>query len=44
MLQRHLAAPPAEGFAGGPPASVPMDVGLNAVWDTRYADAVRFPE
>ena len=39
------AAPPAEGFGfGGPPASVPMDVGLNRfVWDTRYADAVRFP-
>ena len=38
--------PPAEapGFGTPPAPSVPMDVGLNRfVWDTRHADAVRFP-
>ena len=37
--------PPGEGFfGGGAPPPVPTDVGLNRfVWDTRYADAVRFP-
>jgi hypothetical protein len=38
------APPPAEGFGTGPGPSVPMEVGLNRfVWDTRHADAVRFP-
>jgi hypothetical protein len=38
------ATPPAEGFGGAPPPNVPMEVGLNRfVWDTRYAEAVRFP-
>ena len=38
------AAAPGEGFGGGPPPSVPMEVGLNRfVWDTRHTDAVRFP-
>jgi hypothetical protein len=39
-------APPGEGFGfgAGPPPPVPVEVGLNRfVWDTRYADAVRFP-
>lgn len=37
--------PPSEGgFGAPPPPSVPMEVGLNRfVWDTRHADAVRFP-
>lgn len=36
---------PSEGGFGAPPQpSVPMEVGLNRfVWDTRHADAVRFP-
>jgi hypothetical protein len=41
------AGPPAGeggGFGGGAAPPVPMEVGLNRfVWDTRYADAVRFP-
>ncbi len=41
------APPPAaagEGFGGAPAPSVPMEVGLNRfIWDTRHADAVRFP-
>jgi hypothetical protein len=41
------AGPPAGeggGFGGGAPPPVPTEVGLNRfVWDTRYADAVRFP-
>ncbi len=38
-------SPPGEGgFGGGAPPPVPTEVGLNRfVWDTRYADAVRFP-
>ena len=38
--------PPGEGggFGAGAAPPVPMEVGLNRfVWDTRYADAVRFP-
>ena len=37
--------PPGEGsFGGGAPPPLPTEVGLNRfVWDTRYADAVRFP-
>jgi photosystem II stability/assembly factor-like uncharacterized protein len=38
--------PPAEGggFGAGAAPPVPMEIGLNRfVWDTRYADAVRFP-
>ena len=37
--------PPDEGgFGSGPGAQVPTDVGLNRfIWDTRYADATRFP-
>src|ERR1051325_6442597 len=38
--------PPGEGggFGGGTPPPVPTEVGLNRfIWDTRYADAVRFP-
>jgi len=38
--------PPGEGGfgGGGAPPPVPTEVGLNRfVWDTRYADAVRFP-
>ena len=32
------------GFGAPPPPNVPMEVGLNRfVWDTRHADAVRFP-
>ena len=39
------APPPDEGgFGFGAPARVTTDVGLNRfVWDTRYADATRFP-
>jgi hypothetical protein len=38
------AAEEGEGFAGGGAARVTTDVGLNRfIWDTRYADAVRFP-
>jgi photosystem II stability/assembly factor-like uncharacterized protein len=40
------AGPPAgEGFfSGGGPPPLPIEVGLNRfVWDTRYANAVRFP-
>ena len=39
-------APPAGegGFGGGAPPPLPADVGLNRfVWDTRHAEAVRFP-
>jgi hypothetical protein len=40
-------APPAGdggGFGGGAPPPLPTEVGLNRfVWDTRYAEAVRFP-
>ena len=39
-------APVGEGGfgGGGAPPAVPIEVGLNRfVWDTRYADAVRFP-
>ena len=37
-------APTEGGFGAPPPPSVPMEVGLNRfVWDTRHADAVRFP-
>jgi photosystem II stability/assembly factor-like uncharacterized protein len=33
-----------EGFGGGGAARVTTDVGLNRfIWDTRYADAARFP-
>ena len=43
----QMGAPPAdegEGFGGGGAARVTTDVGLNRfIWDTRYADAVRFP-
>ncbi|HKY43574.1 MAG TPA: hypothetical protein VJM50_10800 [Pyrinomonadaceae bacterium] len=38
--------PPSEGggFGAPPQPSVPMEVGMNRfVWDTRHADAVRFP-
>jgi len=38
--------PPGEGggFGGGAAPPLPMEVGLNRfVWDTRHADAVRFP-
>jgi photosystem II stability/assembly factor-like uncharacterized protein len=37
--------PPGEGgFGGGAPPPLPTEVGLNRfVWDTRYAEAVRFP-
>ena len=42
-----LAGPPpgeGGGFGGGAAPPVPMEVGINRfVWDTRYADAVRFP-
>ena len=32
------------GFGGGATPQVPMEVGLNRfIWDTRHADAVRFP-
>ena len=32
------------GFGGGGAPQVPMEVGLNRfIWDTRHADAVRFP-
>ena len=39
------APPPGEGgFGAPPPASVPMEVGLNRfVWDMRNSDATRFP-
>ena len=40
------APPPAEGggFGGGGAPPLPTEVGLNRfVWDTRHADAVRFP-
>ena len=40
------APPPGEGggFGGGAAPPLPTEVGLNRfVWDTRYADAVRFP-
>ena len=40
------APPPDEGgfFGGGGAPQVPMETGLNRfVWDTRYADAARFP-
>ena len=39
------ALPPGEGgFGAPPPASVPMEVGLNRfVWDMRNSDATRFP-
>ncbi len=47
---RRADAPPTpapgegSGFGGPPQPSVPMEVGLNRfVWDTRHADAVRFP-
>jgi hypothetical protein len=37
-------SPSEGGFGAPPPPSVPMEVGLNRfVWDTRHADAVRFP-
>src|ERR1700730_9617556 len=38
------AAEEGEGFGGGAAARVTTDVGLNRfIWDTRYAEAVRFP-
>src|SRR4030095_1442223 len=38
------AAPEGEGGPGGAGPRLTTDVGLNRfIWDTRYADAVRFP-
>ena len=37
-------SPSEGGFGAPPPPNVPMEVGLNRfVWDTRHAEAVRFP-